>query len=119
MRARRSPLPSACVAPWRPNPAARTTEPDPHRLRREAPGDGRSLQRGQRQHRGVLRAAEAVRRKAHRGGEARRIGEPHRGRAGAGRSMTKPEPKLTKSQEAEVKKVVKDLIGKLHNELLV
>jgi molecular chaperone DnaK (HSP70) len=33
--------------------------------------------------------------------------------------LTKPEPKLTKSQEGEVKKVVKDLIGKLHNELLV
>lgn len=33
--------------------------------------------------------------------------------------LTKPEPKLTKSQEGEVKRVVKDLIGKLHNELLV
>lgn len=33
--------------------------------------------------------------------------------------LTKPEPELTKSDEAEVKKVARELLGKLKNELLV
>jgi len=33
--------------------------------------------------------------------------------------LTKPEPKLTKAQEAEVKKIARDLLGKLHELLAV